>query len=70
MGEQKKERVRLFNLKQKKRQQERRAAQCAKSEKHKSYEADTVVDLIELNTSPPPTFFSKGIEFGLFGAKE
>lgn len=69
MGEQKKQRVRLFKLIQKKRQQQRRADQEAKSEKYKVYEEDTVVDVTEEEPQISQTYFSKGIEFGLFGAK-
>lgn len=70
MGDQKKQRVRLFKLIQKKRQQQRRADQQAKSEKYKVYEEDTIVDMTELKAPPPHTYFSKGIDFGLFGTKQ
>ena len=68
MGD-KKQRVRAFKIIQKKRQQQRRADQQAKSEKYKVYEADTVVDVTEGESPTSQTYFSKGIEFGLFGGK-
>ena len=65
----KKQRVRLFKLLRKNRQQQRRAEQQVKLEKYKVYEADTVVDVTEEEPPTSQTYFSKGIEFGLFGEK-
>ena len=68
MGD-KKQRVRAFKIIQKKRQQQRRADQQAKSKKYQVYEEDTVVDVTVEEPQTSSTYFSKGIEIGLFGEK-
>lgn len=63
----KKTRSRLFKILQKKRHKQRRAEQDAKMEMYRVYESDTVVEFTDIDQQEPDTFFSKGIEFGVFG---